>query len=94
MFIFSHQEKRRRQKVYAGFHLGISYIGIVHVREINAETLTKYLLAFLNNKGYLPPQTKLIISGLGFDETNSISGEKSLGHFVQFSLCCFVCYDL
>ena len=65
MFIFSHQEKRRRQKVYAGFHLGISSrgklkdIGIVHVREINAETLTKYLLAFLNNKGDLPPQKKI-----------------------------------
>ena len=62
MFIFSHQEKRRRQKVYAGFHLGISSRGKLMDIGINAETLTKYLLAFLNNKGDLPPQKKLIIA--------------------------------
>lgn len=45
-------------------------LGLVHVREVNAEALTKYLLAFLNDKG-------ISLHGLGFDGTNTMSGERS-----------------
>ena len=39
------------------------FLGIVHVSEVNAEALTKYLLAFLNDKRYLP-QKKYVVWAL------------------------------
>ncbi len=49
------------------------FLGLVHVHEVNAEALTKYLLAFLHDKGISLQK----IRGLGFDGTNTMSGERS-----------------
>ena len=49
------------------------FLGIIHAQEVNAEALTRYLLRFLHEKG-IPIQK---LRGLGFDGTNTMSGNKS-----------------
>lgn len=49
------------------------FLGIIHAHEVNAEALTRYLLQFLHDKG-IPIQK---LRGLGFDGTNTMSGNKS-----------------
>ena len=49
------------------------FLGIIHAQEVNAEALTRYLLQFLHDKG-IPIQK---LRGLGFDGTNTMSGNNS-----------------
>ena len=49
------------------------FLGIIHARVVTAEALTHYLLQFLQDKG-IPIQK---LRGLGFDGTNTMSGNKS-----------------
>ena len=49
------------------------FLGIIHAQEVNAESLTRYLLKFLQEKGISLKK----MCGLGFDGTNTMSGNKS-----------------
>ena len=49
------------------------FLGIVHVKEVNAEALTRYLLQFLSDKGLSIGKVR----GLGFDGASTMSGAKS-----------------
>ena len=49
------------------------FLGIVHVKEVNGEALTRYLLQFLSDKGL----SIVKVRGLGFDGASTMSGAKS-----------------
>ena len=49
------------------------FLGILHVKEFNAEALTTYLLQFLSDKGLSIGKLR----GLGFDGASTMSGTKS-----------------
>lgn len=49
------------------------FIGILHVTEVDAQAITQTLVSFLDDKG-IPMEG---LRGLGFDGTNTMSGERS-----------------
>ena len=49
------------------------FLGIIHTHEVNSEALTQCLVRFLHDKGISVKK----VCGLGFDEINIVSGQKS-----------------
>ena len=49
------------------------FLGIVHIHEIDASSLTQSLLSFLNDRGICLDG----LCGIGFNGTNTMSGERS-----------------